>query len=717
MEWFLRSIGVTEEVMKHLEHVQLAFQRPAALWLGLLILIPVGWLIYQRQRDNLRTVPRPFRITLTATRIFILFMLIVVLAGPFLKIDHKITQKSIVAVLFDTSKSMSLPAGPFASDEALALTAVAAGYELTDGTVSPDIRKALTRLHRDALAQSIVRTSKASFIEPLTEDYELRYYTFSNEPAALAFDPDGDAFVVGADDSASRIGDAINHVIDEAAGQEIAGILLLSDGQNTGGESMSQAARAAADAGAPIFAVPIGPVERLTDVSVIDVYTAGIATVGDTVQVHVTLETDGVDGQIITVELKDGDTLLDSKLATVQPDKQQQVELTFEAKVAGGRLLTVNVPHLPDEAEQLRSNNTDTTFVRISDDRLQVLLIDGRPRWDFRFLKNAIRRDNGLSGRAGSEPDVVVETEWRRLPDKERSAVLPVSAEEIAGYHTIIVGDASPAMLTPDFCKLLIDATRDAGVGLIIAAGTESMPHRYDKTFHDILPVRLRLDAAGLEAPVYDPFRLETTPNVHETMRLYDDAGRNQSIWAAMPPYFWCAAVERTKKNATVVAWNASVENSYGNMPLIAWHQIGEGKVMFVGTDSTWLWRQNVGDRFFYKFWGQSIRFVARGNDDEEEQDKPDTAVPEAVRDISGIEEELRHPNVNRSELELLASLTGGRVVEPAALGSIPPQLIHKSELKQLRHEATIWDNWLILLLLVLTYSIDVGIRRVMGLP
>src|SRR5262249_21421802 len=33
---------------------------------------------------------------------------------------------------------------------------------------------------------------------------------------------------------------------------------------------------------------------------------------------------------------------------------------------------------------------------------------------------------------------------------------------------------------------------------------------------------------------------------------------------------------------------------------------------LFVGTDSTWLWRQNVGDRFFYKFWGQGIRAVAR---------------------------------------------------------------------------------------------------------
>ena len=49
-------------------------------------------------------------------------------------------------------------------------------------------------------------------------------------------------------------------------------------------------------------------------------------------------------------------------------------------------------------------------------------------------------------------------------------------------------------------------------------------------------------------------------------------------------------------------------------MPLIAHHYAGQGQVLFVGTDSTWLWRQNVGDRFFYKFWGQAIRFVARND-------------------------------------------------------------------------------------------------------
>ena len=47
---------------------------------------------------------------------------------------------------------------------------------------------------------------------------------------------------------------------------------------------------------------------------------------------------------------------------------------------------------------------------------------------------------------------------------------------------------------------------------------------------------------------------------------------------------------------------------------MIAQHYAGQGQVLFVGTDSTWLWRQNVGDRFFYKFWGQGIRAVARND-------------------------------------------------------------------------------------------------------
>jgi hypothetical protein len=34
--------------------------------------------------------------------------------------------------------------------------------------------------------------------------------------------------------------------------------------------------------------------------------------------------------------------------------------------------------------------------------------------------------------------------------------------------------------------------------------------------------------------------------------------------------------------------------------------------VMFLAMDATWQWRQNVADRWFYRFWGQAVRFVAK---------------------------------------------------------------------------------------------------------
>ena len=119
MKSFLRSIGVADDFVEHLDQVELAFQRPAFLWVGLFLLIPIGYFIYRRQQRSLNTVPKKFRIALTVTRVIVLAILFGVSAGPYLKIDHQVTKRPIVAILFDTSQSMQLPAGPFTSDEEL----------------------------------------------------------------------------------------------------------------------------------------------------------------------------------------------------------------------------------------------------------------------------------------------------------------------------------------------------------------------------------------------------------------------------------------------------------------------------------------------------------------------------------------------------------------------------------------------------------------------
>src|SRR5262249_3858127 len=78
-------------------------------------------------------------------------------------------------------------------------------------------------------------------------------------------------------------------------------------------------------------------------------------------------------------------------------------------------------PPLPEEADYLRENNEDLAFVCVSEEKLKVLYIEGLPRWDFRFLKNAMKRDHGLGGFAAKEPDIVLEREWRRLADPARA--------------------------------------------------------------------------------------------------------------------------------------------------------------------------------------------------------------------------------------------------------------------------------------------------------
>ena len=327
-----------------------------------------------------------------------------------------------------------------------------------------------------------------------------------------------------------------------------------------------------------------------------------------------TIELQGYQEAPVEVQLTEegGTTPLSSKELTLRSTEPQTVDLSFEAKQPGLRTLTVKVSAKNNLPDDLPENNTDSVVVRVSDEKLRVLYVEGSPRWQFRFLKNAMRRDHGLSGLAGQGPDIVLENEVRRLPAGATLA-LPKTLDELAKYHTVILGDVSPQLADPKFVEMLAEGVRSRGVGLIVAAGPLWMPGRFDPRLTDLLPVRMGRAASGIEAPVYKPFRLEVSPDgaIHDTMRLYDDRDRNDVAWSHMPPFYWCAAVERPAAGATVLAWNPSAGTRYGKMPLVAHHYAGRGKVLFVGTDSTWLWRQNVGDRFFYKFWGQAIRFVA----------------------------------------------------------------------------------------------------------
>jgi hypothetical protein len=800
--WLLKAIGIRDDILAHLSEVTLAVHHEKVLWVGLLLLVPISYLIYRRQQQNLRTVPPALRLALTATRVVVLLMLVLVLSDPYLKINHQSEKRPIVAFAFDHSQSMELPLGEFETEGELLSNAQAAGYPVVDGRLDPEIRKAMNQVSRARHAVNVVRHAAPALLEPLTKKYEVRFYSFARDLTPIAVDPAHPELPEPFQDRpagpATYLGDALAAIADDAAGRQMAGIVLFTDGQATGGRSAVDAARAVGATGTPVFSVPVGSSKRVRDIAIVDVFTTGLVSVGDTVRVAATIESQGFDKETIQVELKHGDQVLDTKPLVLRSTEQQQVELTFQAAKPGAHYLTVYIKPHPAEPKYLHANNTDVAFVRVSDEKLRVLYVEGLPRWDFRFLKNAMLRDHGLGGLAGKEPDIVLEAELRRQSAAQQAEALPRTLKDLAEYHTIILGDASPRVLTPEFLQLLAEAVRDKGLGLIVAAGPLHMPHAFDARLQDLLPVRLYPRAPGLEPQPGKPFQLELSPEgtVHEAMRFHDDPGRNRNTWSHFPPYYWCAAAERPAPAASVLVWNPGIQNNYGKLPLVAAHFAGRGKVLFVGTDSTWQWRQTVGDRFFYKFWGQSIRFVARRDEagmkksrievrpvrvqpeedahiellavtaDGTPRSEPSlpvrvagsgmTAVAETVMlaadpHVKGrytgkyspksageyrvtydpgagqapvearirvlpAAEELRHPNVNRPALELVAAASGGRLVELPELASIVDKLKGDPKLIPFHREATLWDNWLTLIILALIYSVDVGLRRLAGL-
>lgn len=792
--WLLKSIGADAAFHEHRAEIVVAVQRPAVFAMVVAILIPVGWYVVRRQRRNLASVPNRVRNLLNVTRCAILALLLSVLAGPMLKLDFVLEQKPIVALLVDVSQSMRLPAGPFSSNAERDRMLVASGLCESSASPTPDEREAIDRMPRHELVASVLANQASVSLKALMQRFDVTINAVADQIVPIPLDRQTGRLseIPNADGASTHLGDAIVSVLDQAGSRTVGGIVLLSDGRNTGGRSLSESAAAASNSGAPVFAVPAGSSARQRDVAITDVFTSGLVSVGDTARVAVTIESDGFDGRLVGIDLNDGQTQLDHKEINLRTGEQQTLDLTFRALEAGVRHLVVRVTPLAEEPETLHGNNTQSAVLRVSAEKSRVLYVEGMPRWDFRFLRNAMRRDRGLAGRESQEPDIVLEAEAQRHAGPLTEA-LPHRPEILSDYHTVILGDATPRLLTSAFLNALARAVKDKGVGLIIAAGPMAMPHQFGEPITSLMPVRIDPRVSGLEAPTFRPFRVQLGPEgiVHEMTRLFDDPQKNQSVWSQMPFFYWCAATTRLAPAASSLMVNAGAMTDYGKAPLIAYHYAGAGKVLFVGMDSTFTWRQNAGDRYFYRFWGQTIRFVARRDIPERtswlevrplrarigeyahlelmaytatgmpldsavvmvdassadsiaaiplaadpqvpgrytgswkvtsvgevrfQYGAADSATAEARIFAAPDDAEFRRPDVDRMALEALSHQTSGRIVELPDLNTIPEIIQGEPTNVRIYREATLWDNWLVLALLVTLYSLDVAIRRLTGL-
>jgi len=81
-----------------------------------------------------------------------------------------------------------------------------------------------------------------------------------------------------------------------------------------------------------------------------------------------------------------------------------------------------------------------------------------------------------------------------------------------------------------------------------------------------------------------------------------------------------------------------------------------------------------------------------------------------AVVSVSPVE--LIELAADRGRLARLALLTGGRVTEPTAIGDVPERLGPPAVERSERRQIDLWDNWLLLLLIVIVAGSEWLIRK-----
>ena len=261
-------------------------------------------------------------------------------------------------------------------------------------------------------------------------------------------------------------------------------------------------------------------------------------------------------------------------------------------------------------AERYPDNNTLEAPLSVRREQLRVLVIEAYPRWEYRYLRNALERDPGVDVRCLlMHPDL-----GKTGAGRGYLGAFPKD-EELTKFDVVFLGDVGTGkgQLTTEQCTALQKLVRDQAAGLVFMPGMRGYENTLLSTpLAELLPVvwdEAQPRGWGSSSP--GKFVLTEAGTRSLLTKLEDTDEASARVWQTLPGFQWYAPALRAKAGTEVLATHGTESNRYGRVPLIVTKTYGAGKILFMGTDGAWRWRKGVEDRYHYRFWGQVVRWMA----------------------------------------------------------------------------------------------------------
>lgn len=596
----LAQLGRVSEVEWYLRH-------PWPGWLVFLLVAGGAFFALYSYRDE-QGLSFRLRLCLGTLRAILYAILILLLFEPAYAVEMTVKLRRTLLVLLDVSESMSIkdPRNRPEEVEEINLISGKARYEdLARGAAEPPGRPPAT-ISRLDLAKGILQHPELQLFERLSEDYQVLYFCFGDRLEALS--GEGSTFAetlrgLSPTAKATALGNSIEDAVSRYGGQTVAGVVLLTDGASNEGRDTVEVARRMKGQGIPLYPIALG-LPRPPDVRLDDLIVQDVVLLNEEVSVRVQFQATGIARQKTELILRlDGE---EKARTTVELSGSPQVEeIPLVPDKAGSFRLEVSVQPLPLEIES--DNNSASQTIRVIDEKIHVLYLEGKPRWEYRYLRQVLLRDPRLEVKfimAEGDQDLAKH-------DAHYLTKFPEDSAQAFQFDLIILGDVRLGPhLQPGDLDRIEDLVRKRGGSFLMICGHRHAPTDYHGTaIEKILPVHLRAGSLQPIEPTVHPV-LTRDGQKSSMMRLEPSEEPNQALWRLVKPLDQLPPLSGPKPGAWVLASLSHLPERDVPYPLIAWHRYGTGKVLFVGTDQLWRLRFMRGDQYHARFWRQAIQFL-----------------------------------------------------------------------------------------------------------
>ena len=453
--------------------------------------------------------------------------------------------------------------------------------------------------------------------ERLNRKFDVRVFHFAGATSATDLEDLGAAEPTG---DSTNVSSALLASLDEQRPQGQA-VVLLSDGIDNapgGAANVLSAVRLARAGATPIYTHLYGGHVGGQDLAIELRSSQDLAIVNQKVPVTAHLIASGLGAVKANVLLLQDGKEIARRETMVTSASPSDVHFAVSQEKTGVYPYEVRVDPLPGERTQ--ANNTASYLLRIVDEPICVLVLEGKPYWDSKFFMRTLASDPAVAldsvvrmtdtrymrrtlggGKKSANPDDKERLEtWKIVSD---AASILEDAQGLKAYQVVVLGRDSAAFLTVAAVASLSNWISRDGGSLVCYRGAPEA--QVDQKLGRVLPVRW--------APSREThFRVKLTDQGRDMQWL----GGGEGTLAAMPALASATRVEQPKPLAVVLA--TASDTSGQEAPAAVYQPYGSGRVVVIEGAGMWRWaflppQYRDHEQVYAALWPSLLRWLTSG--------------------------------------------------------------------------------------------------------